>query len=132
MGRQIISVVVGVIAGMVAMMIVNYISVAMYPMPQALDTSNPELMAEYIAGLPMLAKLIVLVSWIVSAFVAGFVAAKIAPDDKARTMAIIVGALLMLGGIANAFMIPHPMWMLIIGLLQYIPVAHIGAKIAGK
>ena len=130
--KQIISVVVGVIGGMAAMMVINYISGLMYPIPQALDTTNAEAMGAYIDQLPIMAKVIVLISWMVSAFVAGLVAALIAPEGKGRTMAIYAGAALMLGGVVNAFSIPHPTWMLIIGLLQYIPLAHLGAKAAGK
>jgi hypothetical protein len=117
---------------MIAMTIINFISAAMYPLPDTLDLSDSVAMSAYIAQLPILAKLMVLLGWIVAAFVAGFVAAKLAPEGKSRQMAMIAGAILMLGGIINAFMLPHPMWMLIIGLLQYIPLAHIGAKAAGK
>ena len=132
MGKQVISVVVGVIAGMAAMMVVNYVSIIMYPVPDGLDMSNSEAMSNYIDQLPILAKLIVLISWMAGAFVGGLVAALIAPEGKGRALAILVGALLMGGGIVNALSIPHPMWMLIIGLLLYIPLAHLGAKAAGK
>lgn len=132
MGKKIVAVIVGVIAGMAAMMLINVLSVRLYPMPEGLDTTDKATMVAYIAGVPMGAKLLVLVSWMVSAFVGGLVAAVIAPQGSGRTMAILVGAFLMLGGIMNAVMIPHPMWMMIIGLLQYIPLAHLGAKASGK
>ena len=132
MVKHIVAVVVGVIAGMAAMIAINYISSFLYPIPQALDTSNAEIMRAYIQLLPVGAKLIVLAGWIASAFVAGVVAALIAPEGKGRIAAINAGALLMLGGIINAYLLPHPTWMLIIGLLQYIPVAHLGAKATEK
>lgn len=132
MGKQILAIIVGVIVGMIAMTIVNFASAAMYPLPDSLDLSDSAAMGAYIAQLPIGAKLMVLLGWIVAAFVAGYIAAKLAPEGKGRQMAIIAGAILMLGGIINAFMLPHPMWMLIIGLLQYIPLAHLGAKAAGK
>ncbi|MDG1738077.1 MAG: hypothetical protein P8L68_00650 [Paracoccaceae bacterium] len=132
MNKKIIAVIVGVIGGMAAMMVINFISVMLYPMPEGLDTSDKAVMIAYIAGVPIGAKLLVVAGWMVSAFVAGLVAALIAPEGSGRTMAIVAGGILMLGGIMNIVMIPHPIWMMIIGLLQYIPLAHLGAKAAGK
>lgn len=132
MVKHIIAVVVGVFAGMAAMIAITYLSNLLYPIPDGVDTSDPVVMRAYIELLPIGAKLIVLFSWMVSAFVGGLVGAKLAPEGKGRIVAINVGALLMLGGVINAFSIPHPMWMLIIGLLQYIPLAHLGAKAVEK
>jgi len=117
---------------MVAMIAITYLSNLIYPVPEGVDTSNPLVMRAYIATLPMGAKLIVLASWMVAAFVGGAVGARLAPEGKGRIVAINVGALLMLGGVINAFSLPHPTWMLIIGLLQYIPLAHLGAKVMEK
>jgi len=132
MGKQILAVVVGAVMGFVVLGLIEMVSWMLYPMPEGLDIANAEVMRAYVSQVPIGAKLIVLVAWMIGAFVAGFLAAKIAPEGKGRQSAIFAGAILMLGGIANAFMVPHPMWMLIIGLLQYIPLAHIGAKAAGK
>ena len=132
LGKKIIAVIVGVIGGMAAMMVINFISVMLYPMPEGLDVADKAAMIAYIAGVPIGAKLLVVAGWMISAFVAGLVAALIAPEGSGRTMAIVAGSFLMLGGIMNIVMVPHPIWMMIVGLLQYIPLAHLGAKAAGK
>ena len=132
MGKQIIAVLVGVVVGIAVTAIVVTISSNLYPMPQALDRTDPEAMRQFVFEQPITAKLLMLIGWMVSAFAAGLAAALLAPEGKGRTMAIYAGAILMAFGVANAFMVPHPMWMLIIGLLQYIPLAHLGAKAAGK
>lgn len=128
MGRKILAVGAGLVAGLAAMMVVNFISVTQYPIPTVIDPTDRVAMAAYIADVPMGAKLLVLFGWMLSSFIAGLVAARIAPSGSGRTMAIIAGGFLMLGGIINIAMIPHPTWMTIIGLLQYIPLAYLGGK----
>ena len=45
---------------------------------------------------------------------------------------IIVGALLMVSGIANMIMLPHPLWMWIFGLMIFIPFAYLGNRFLNK
>lgn len=62
--------------------------------------------------------------------VGAFIAALIA-RNKAMNMAMIVGFLFLLGGIAASFMLPAPLWFILTDLiLAYIPMAWLGGKIA--
>jgi hypothetical protein len=62
--------------------------------------------------------------------VGGFLAALIAASRK-MTLALVVGGLHMLGGIAAAFFIPAPTWFIVADLsLAYLPMAWIGGKLA--
>ena len=128
--KQVIAVLAAVIAGFVALAAVTFLSSMIYPAPEGLDVNDAEAMRAYVESVPIGGKLIVLASWVIGAFVAGFVAQKMAPDGKGMVSAMIAGAVLLLAGIMNALNIPHPLWMTIIGLLQYIPVASIGAEVA--
>ena len=61
--------------------------------------------------------------------VGAVVAALIAVSSKAK-MALIVGVLFLLGGIAVNYMIPGPMWFTALDILvAYIPMAWIGGKL---
>jgi len=42
---------------------------------------------------------------------------------------MIVGALLMLAGIMNMIMIPHPTWLWVLGITVYLPAAYLGARL---
>jgi hypothetical protein len=58
-----------------------------------------------------------------------FLAATIAADNKMR-FAWVIGAFFLLGGIANVFMLPSPVWFSVLDIVgAYIPMAYIGGKI---
>lgn len=62
--------------------------------------------------------------------VGAFVAAKLAATHKMR-LAIGIGVLFLLGGIANCFMLPAPMWFMAVDVIAaYIPMAYLGGKLA--
>lgn len=63
--------------------------------------------------------------------IGAFLAAKLAATHR-MMIALIVGALHMLGGIAAAYMIPAPTWFIVLDLsLAYLPMAWLGGKLAG-
>jgi hypothetical protein len=67
----------------------------------------------------------------VPSFVGGLFAALIAATRK-MIFALVVGGLHLLGGIAAAFMIPAPVWFIVLDLtLAYLPMAWLGGKLAG-
>lgn len=50
-----------------------------------------------------------------------------------RTMALVVGFVHLLGGIAAAFMIPSPVWFIALDLVvAYLPMAWLGWKLSGR
>jgi len=62
--------------------------------------------------------------------VGAFVAALISVNHK-FTVAMIIGAITLVGGITAVIMFPAPIWYDVIDLLSYIPAAWIGAKLGG-
>ncbi|WP_317129919.1 hypothetical protein [Psychroflexus aestuariivivens] len=63
-------------------------------------------------------------------FVGAFIAALVAGSRK-KLIAMIIGVFFMVGGIANIYMLPSPMWFSVIDLvLAYLPMAYFGAKLA--
>jgi putative effector of murein hydrolase LrgA (UPF0299 family) len=69
--------------------------------------------------------LIVLTGWLIATFVATWIAARI---GRTPIPGYIVGALLLCAGIANAFMIPQPVWFSIASIVIYIAVTWVGAR----
>jgi hypothetical protein len=79
----------------------------------------------YIATLPLSAMLVVLTGWLIATFAATWLAARIAGTPEPG---YIVGALLLCAGIANAFMIPQPVWFSIASFVIYIGGTWVGAR----
>ncbi len=64
--------------------------------------------------------------------VAAYLAVTIASGCR-LTLSMLVGSLFLLGGIANAIMLPAPGWFVAADLIcAYLPMAWIGGRLAGK
>ncbi len=131
MKKSILAVVAGLVAGWIITFVGELLSHSVYPPPTDIDFTDAEAMKAFIANLPTGAFLILLVVWALSAFGGGFIAGKIAPDRWQR-VALITGVILLTGFVVNMVMIPQPMWVNIIGLLLYLPMAYVGGKLAAN
>ena len=125
--RNIIAVVVGVIVGMVFNMAVVILNTAvLFPVPEGFNWNDPDAVGAYFTNLPLTAFLVVLVAHLGQAFFGGLVAALIS-RNAAMTVAMIIGVLSMLAGIANMMMVPNPAWMWI-----EVPLYLVAAWLAGR
>jgi MFS family permease len=129
MGRTIAGVVVGVVVAWLAIMLAEFASAPLHPTPAGFDMDDPASVAAFVATLPVAALLLVLAGWVLGALIGGYVAARIA---RRLRPALTVGIVIVVGVIANAVMIPHPLWMTIAGALLPVPAAWIGARLATR
>lgn len=108
--RNTFALVLGLIVGMaVNMGIIMLNSSVLFPMPEGTSMADPAQMNAYVASLPIIALLVVMVAHLGQAFVGGLVAARVAAS-KPMLLAMIIGALSLLGGIMNAVSIHTPLW----------------------
>jgi len=126
MGRTILGVLAGLVVAWLVMSLCEFGSLALHRPPPGLDLRDPEALALHIASAPLSAMLLVLAGWVLGAFLGGWVAARIARHRLAA--ALVIGALVVLGVIANNLMIPHPLWMTITGIALPIPAAWLAAS----
>ena len=130
MVRRITGVVVGLIAGGLGVFLIEGISSFMYPAPPGFDWQDREAVRQFVVALPAGAFLIVLAAHGIGTFLAGFTCAAIV-QERWLAGPIIIAALLLLGGISNLLMIPHPIWFATVDVLLYIPAALAGGRIGG-
>jgi hypothetical protein len=126
MGRTILGVLVGLVVAWLVMSLCEFGSLALHRPPPGLDLRDPEALALHIASAPLSAMLLVLAGWVGGAFLGAWVAARIARHRHAA--ALVIGALVVLGVVANSVMIPHPLWMTIAGIALPIPAAWLAAR----
>lgn len=129
MGRTLAGTVVGVVVAWATVMLGEFISAPLHPTPAGFNMRDPASMAAFVATLPVSALLLVLSGWVLGALLGGYVAARIA---RKPFPALVVGIVIEVGVIANAVMIPHPMWMTVAGVLLPVPAAWIGARLATR
>ena len=128
--RNVVAVVVGLVAGMAVNMALVTLDVALYPMPEGVDFSDAEGVAAYMGTLPLAALLIVLAAHLSQAFVGAWVAARISsnqPMSVPMNVAMIVAGLTLFGGIVNMKSISMPTWMMVEFLL-YMPLAYAAGR----
>jgi len=125
--KNVLSVFSGLITAWIVIMLTEYFSHLLFPLPGNVDSMNAEVMREMIVQLPAVAFLLVLLAGILGSFTGGLVAALVADQHKTG-MSLIVGLILMTGGILNAVTIPQPLWFSVINLLLYLPSAYLGGR----
>lgn len=125
-----------VIAALVGGSLVNILLINMngvlIPFPDGVDVSSMEALA---ASMSLFEPIHFLLPWLghaLGTLVGTFIAAKLAVTHKMR-FAMGIGVFFLAGGIANAVMLPAPMWFITADLLlAYIPMAMLGARFGAE
>jgi hypothetical protein len=123
--RGIGAVVLGLIVAFLLVFGAEAISHQIFPPPAGMDMRDMAQVRAFVATLPMSVLLIVLAGHLIATFVGTWLSAKVA---RSAIAAYILGALLLCAGIANAFMIPQPVWFSIASFVIYIGATLAGAR----
>src|SRR5438094_821142 len=100
--RRIGGVIAGVVAWIVIVQVGEFAVHQLYPPPAGYNMRNMDEVKRYVAYLPVLAMVIVLIGQLAGTLVGAFAAARI---GRSRIPAYFIGALLLIAGIASTFVI---------------------------
>jgi hypothetical protein len=125
MKKRILSVVAGALTAIAILSAVEMMSPHVFPVPAHIDMNNPQAVAEMVRTMPAGAFLMILSGYILGAFCGGWVAAKVASENKLRS-ALIVGLVLVVGSIINFMQIPHPLWFIVTSTASYLIFSYLG------
>ena len=128
--KNIITVILGLVAGMVAMSAGHLLSNEIMPPPEGMDLSNMESFAANADKLTTVHWMLALLSHALGPLVSGFIAGKFLASHHTKILWGI-GIVWTILGIMNLMMIPHPMWFKLMDVLIYLPMTFLGAKLAG-
>jgi hypothetical protein len=128
--KNILAVVAGIILGSAVNMGIVMISGSIIPPPDGADVTTMEglkaslhLFQPWHFILPFLAHAL-------GTFAGAFLAVVIAANNKMK-FALGIGAFFLVGGIANTFMLPSPIWFIVLDLVgAYIPMGYFAGKLA--
>lgn len=126
--NRVLPVVVGLLAGWVVIFVLEAVSHLFYPPPANIDYADKAAMAAFMQSLPSAAFLLLLLAWMIGAFIGGLTGAFI-NKKAARNSSIIIGVVLALGSIINMTLIPHPTWLMVTASIGYVPMAYFGGKL---
>jgi len=130
--RNVLAVLLGLLAGGIFNMLLVLVSQAAYPLPPDVDPNDMEAFRAHVEanGMPTGAMLIVLAAHAGGSFVSGLVCGLIS-KRKWISAAAALGVLWTLGGISMLTMIPAPIWFAVADTILYIPAAIGGVMIGG-
>ncbi len=123
--RRVGAVIVGFVVAFLLVSGAEGIVHKLYPPPPGTNLNDMAQVKVFVASLPLPALLIVLGGWLIATFVATWLAAKIA---QTAISGYIVGGVLLAAGIANAFIIPQPVWFSLVSFVIYIGATLVGAR----
>lgn len=126
--RNILAAVIGLIVGWIVFIAIQSVLPFIFPPTVALDPSNQESINAYMASITPAMFAVVLAGYAIGSFVAGLIIGKIA-ENKGNALPFVVGGLFTVGWILNLVMLPHPMWVAIVGFFMFIPFAVLGKNL---
>ncbi|MGI8893393.1 MAG: hypothetical protein ACR2GN_08020 [Bacteroidia bacterium] len=130
--KNILAVIAGIVAGSAVNMGIIMLSGSIISPPEGVDVSKMESLAENMHLFEPKHFIMPFLAHALGTFVGALVAAYLAASYKMK-FALAIGVFFLLGGIANAFMLPAPAWFIILDLLlAYIPMAWLGGRLAVK
>ena len=128
--RSVLAVLLGLAAAVVVMIGVESISHTLLP-PPSVDLNDMAAVRAVMAGLPAGMYVMVLIAWGFAALTGGLLAGRLARRAPLAHAAVI-GGLLTVGGLANFVMLSHPLWVVIGGLLLFLPMALLGGRLGAR
>ena len=131
MVRNILSVIIGLVASFFVIAIVESIGHVMYPPPAEVNINNPDAMKAYISTAPPMVFIILITAYASGSFIGALVTSMVAINNKTRK-AMTVGGILMGFGIYNIITIPHPLWVAVCAIFVFMPFAYFGGKLGIK
>lgn len=125
--RQILGVIAGVVVGGLVVFLVEFAGHSLFPPPPGTDLTNPEDVKRLMSLLPAGAFAMVLFGWFLGSLAGAWTANRIARTSMAGW---IVAALFILLTAYNFTVIPHPMWMMVAGVVIPLVSAWIASRIS--
>jgi len=129
--RNTLAVIAGFVAGSLVNITLVNIGPSIVPLPEGADVSTPESLAASMQLFTPINFLFPFLAHALGTLVGAFVTAKLAASHKMK-LALLIGVITLVGGIAAVKMFGGPLWFIITDLvLAYIPMAYLGAILAG-
>ena len=128
--RNILAVIAGWLSGGLVNMGIIMLGTSIIASPEGVDVMNADSIREHMHLYQPYHFIFPFLAHAVGTLAGAYLAALIAASYK-MTFAMVIGALFLAGGIAAVFMIPAPLWFIVLDLaLAYIPMAWLGGRFA--
>ncbi|WP_291115711.1 hypothetical protein [Flavobacterium sp. UBA6135] len=123
--RNILAVILGFALGSLVNMALIQLSGYVIPPPEGGDVTTMEGLKATMHLFEPKHFLLPFLAHALGVLVGAFVATKIAVTNQLK-VALVVGFLFLLGGIASVMILPSPLWFTVVDLVVYFPMAYLG------
>jgi len=129
--RNIAALLIGLVTGSFVNMGIIMISPLIIPPPEGVNPTDMESLKNAMHLFEAKHFIFPFLAHALGTLAGALLAAKIAANHKMK-FALGIGAFFIIGGIVNVFMLPSPIWFIVLDLAAaYIPMGYLGGKIAG-
>jgi hypothetical protein len=130
MGRSILGVLAGLVVGIVLVALVETLGMRLIPPPPGIDPTDPASIAAAMANMPIGSFLFILAGWFLGTGVGASTAMRFARSD-ARWPGLAVGGVILVATLYNLWVIPHPLWVAVVGVVGIILITLVAARPRG-
>ncbi|MBK8052039.1 MAG: hypothetical protein IPK35_01840 [Saprospiraceae bacterium] len=129
--KNIIVFIGALVAGGVVVFGLESLSHQIFPPPSDINPNNLESLKSIMKNAPAGSLALVILAHAAGAMVSGWIIGRFASSSH-RLLAMGIGLLWTITGVANLVMIPHPVWFSIADACVYLPMTLLGLKLATK
>ena len=127
--RQVLGALAGIATAVLTVMLMEWLSHVIYPLPDGLEITDSAALRAHIAAAPLAALLLVLLGYLIATFDGTFVACLIGRAPP-YIYALLIAVLMLAGTASNLIMIPHPTWFSVLAVVGIIASAWLAKKVA--
>jgi hypothetical protein len=128
MGRKMLGVIVGLVAGFAAIVLLQAVGQVFWPLPAGLDPRDREAIVAAIRAMPATFLLWTALSWLCGTLSGTYVSLRVARGGAASWPALTVEALLLAMGALNVAALSYPPWFWVVGLSSFPLGAFVGMR----
>jgi uncharacterized membrane protein YeaQ/YmgE (transglycosylase-associated protein family) len=129
--KNILVFIVALVAGGAVVYGFETMSHQLFPPPADINSNDLESLKNIMKNAPAGSLALVILAHAVGAMVSGWIIGRFAASSH-RMLALTMGLLWTITGVANLVMIPHPVWFSISDACVYLPMTLLGLKLSEK
>ncbi|GAA4869150.1 hypothetical protein [Luteimonas vadosa] len=131
MGRTILAVFAGLVTAMLVMISMEFVATRLSPPPPGFAIESEADLARLVEMASPTSKALVVLGWALASFLGAWVAGRLSRVHR-QVAALAIGVLIVVGVIFNAANIPHPAWMVVLGVVLPVPLAYAAARLVAR
>jgi hypothetical protein len=130
-GRSVLAVIVGLVVASVIITAFEIVNSQVYPLPPGVDPTDQEALRAVAKDIPTGAFVLVIAGWAAGALAGAWSAGRIAGRSP-LVHGLVVAVLLLTFGVINMLLIPHPLWVWLVGIVAFLGCGYAGARLATR